>query len=488
MLKQLLISCCFIAFTLVGFSQDKKLVTINGTAPSYVGQTISFMAIEDYFSMMESRIASTTVLPDSSFSVSFYANETQKIIVRASKNKSFLYIQPNGVYDIYIPAKDKFEPYRPSGNNVEITFFNLDSTDINYTILQFQRWSDDFIGNYFYLRQSKPLEFATKMDEFKSIVEKKYKLNDTLEKFPKGSPENYLKVLVRYSFASMDNIQFAAERNRFEKHDFYIKHSPVEYQNDEYMAYINAFYEKMTPRLSMETNNRVYLGLLKSSPTLIMRALGSEYTLINMRLREMVMIKMLSEEFYSKDFPQTNILTVMDSVANHSLFDANAVIARNMKLRLTELSVGGKAPDFVLKNTAGETKLLTNYGKKHLYIHFYDPSSSKSKLELDPLKKLYETYKEDIQFITVYPNKEYKPEDLNNYLDVIPWEKFQVDDANAVWKNFKIETFPSYVLIDGYGYVVGAPALGPMPNGSYETIDKSFFYIQKVNTELRGGN
>jgi hypothetical protein len=254
------------------------------------------------------------------------------------------------------------------------------------------------------------------------------------------------------------------------------------------MEYINAFYEKMTPRLSMETNNRVYLGLLKSSPTMIMRALGAEYTLINMRLREMIMIKMLSEEFYSKDFPQTNILTVLDSVSNHGFFDANAVIAKNMKLRLTELTVGGKAPDFVLKNEKGETKLLTNYGKKHLYIHFYDPSSSKSTIELEPLKKLYETYKEDIQFVTVYPDKEYKSEDIKLYLESIPWEKCKTDISSPVWNNYKIETFPNYVLIDGYGYVVGAPALGPMPNGQYETIDKSFFYIQKVNAELRGGN
>ena len=350
MMKFFLLSYFSLFSLIFSFGQEKKLVTISGIAPTYVGHTISFFEIEDYFSMKENRIASTNVQADSTFNVSFYVNETKKIIVRGNKNQSFLYIQPNAKYDIYLPEKDKFEPYRPSGNSVEITFFNLDSTDINYSILQFQRWSDDFIGNYFYLRKSKPMEFAQKMEEFKGLVEKKYNLNDTTIKYIKGSPENYLNVFVRYSFASMDNIQYAAERNRYEKHDFYIKHSPVEYQNDEYMAYINAFYEKMTPRLSMETNNRVYLGLLKSSPTLIMRALGAEYTLINMRLREMVMIKMLSEEFYSKDFPQTNILTVLDSVANHSLFDANAVIAKNMKLRLTELTVGGKAPDFVLKN------------------------------------------------------------------------------------------------------------------------------------------
>jgi hypothetical protein len=101
---------------------------------------------------------------------------------------------------------------------------------------------------------------------------------------------------------------------------------------------------------------------------------------------------------------------------------------------------------------------------------------------------LYELYKGDVQFITIYPKKEYKAEDVKAYIDTIPWEKFQVEESNAVWKNYKIETYPGYVLLDGYGYVVGAPALGPMPNGSYETIDRSFFYIQKVNKELQEGN
>jgi hypothetical protein len=42
----------FSLFSLIfSFGQEKKLVTISGTAPTYVGQTISFFEIEDYFSM-----------------------------------------------------------------------------------------------------------------------------------------------------------------------------------------------------------------------------------------------------------------------------------------------------------------------------------------------------------------------------------------------------------------------------------------------------
>lgn len=468
------------------FSQTKSIVKITGFAPSYVGQTISVSEIEDYISMNEAVVATTTVSEDSTFTLSFYSEDIQKIVLRPDKNWSFLYIQPNSAYDIYIPEKDKYEVYRPNGNSIELTFFDLDTNDINYKILQFQRWTDEFVSNYYHLKNIKPLEFGAKMDEFKTQVEKAYNLSDT-SKREITSTEKYFLTFVKFSIASLDNVQFAAERNRYEKHDFYIKHNPVEYKNDAYMAYINAFYDKTFPRLSTETNNSVYKGLLKSSPTLIMRALGGEYTLINLRIREMVMIKALSEEYYSKDMPQTNILTVLDSVSNHSMFAANAIIARNMMNRLTQLVQGGKAPDFVLKNAKGETKTISKYSNKHLYIHFYDPSSIKNTMELEPLIKMYDTYKKDITFITIYPDKEYDSTVLKKYIDVIPWESYKVSSVNSIWKNYKIETYPSYVLIDAFGYVVAAPALGPMPDGQYQTIDKTFFYIQKLNSQMKEG-
>lgn len=484
MVKQTLF---FLFLTLFFYSeiqaQEGFIVSVKGYAPSYVGQTINFMEIEDYFSMNEASIASTIVKEDSTFSVSFFIDKTQKVIVRANKNKSYLYVQANASYDIYLPEKDKYEAYRPNGNSIEVTFFDLDSNDVNFKILQFQRWMDGFIGEYYYLKNIKPLEFAAKLDEFKTYLEKEYQLNDTtITKFTDS--EKFFNVFVRFSIASLDNIQYAADRNRYEKHDFYLKHSPVEYQNDVYMAYLSTFYEKMIPRLSMETNNRVYLGLLKSSPTLIMRALGSEYTLINLRIREMVMIKALCEEFYSSDFPQTNILTVLDSVSKHSMFDANAIIARNMSNRLTELVQGGKAPDFVVKNEKNEQKVLSNYKTKHVYLHFYDPSSQNSTIELAPMLKMYEMYKEDVTFLTIYPDGVYDANQLKTYLETIPWDKCKVERSNPIWKNYKIETYPSYVLIDAFGYVVAAPALGPMPDGQYQTIDKTFFYIQKLNNEM----
>jgi hypothetical protein len=90
------------------FGQEKEIVTIKGFAPSYVGGTIQINEIEDFVSMKETSIASTTVKEDSTFTLSFYAKETQKVVIRANKNHGLMYIQPKATYDIFVPDKDPY--------------------------------------------------------------------------------------------------------------------------------------------------------------------------------------------------------------------------------------------------------------------------------------------------------------------------------------------------------------------------------------------
>jgi hypothetical protein len=261
------------------------------------------------------------------------------------------------------------------------------------------------------------------------------------------------------------------------------------------MNYIASFYENIFSRLEMEVNNRVYLGVLKNSPSLIMRALGDEYTLRptvvknpttamkpgNTKLRELIMIKGLGEVFYSGEFPQTNIISVLDSVANHSLFKSNGVVAKNMIYRLTELVPGSKAPDFVIKNQLGESVSLRNYSKKHLYIHFFDPSTRESAKDLELMLPIYAKYKGDVNFISVFVKNDKLTKKQLETVKTLPWETFEIDADDPILKAYHIESLPLFVLLDAYGYVVSIPALGPKPNGQYLTIDKIFFDIKKIN-------
>lgn len=476
MLKAILISfVCFFSLANSCFGQKGKLVTINGYAPAYVGKVVEVYEIQDYFSNTESLLASSIVGIDSTFNLQFVGNKTQKVVVRSNKNSSFLYIQPNAKYEVYLPEKDKYDPYRPNGNSVELSFYGLDSNDINYKILGFERWVDDFLGTYFYIKKVNGLEFALQLEKFKKNVEKAY-INDS---------STFFKTFVKFSFASLDEIQQSEAKGLDQKYDFYIKYAPVSYENDAYMKYITNYYENLMVRLSFKVYNEVYLGILKSSPTLIMKALAGEYYLMNLRLREMMMVKMLSDVFYQGDFPQSNILTIMDSVTNHAMFEANKVISRNLKNRLLELVPGGRAPDFMFTATDGTTRTLASYANKHIYLHFFDPSSIENIKESQLLIPLQLKYQKDIQFITVYKKKEKYSEDEKKALESIRWDKFEISDVDPVLKKYQIETFPSYVLLDGYGYVVASPALGPIPNGQGVDIEKTFFHIQKVKDEMK---
>jgi hypothetical protein len=443
--------------------------SISGIAPSCVGKTIELFGISDYFSNIEKLIASTTVKEDSSFTFNTNIRYTQKIIIRCNKNKGFMFVEPNAHYSIYYPKKNKYDPYKATGNDVEVAFLSLDSSDINYKILGFQRWVDNFLGVNYYRKSLNHTDFLESLERFKSNVEKAYK-NDS---------SNYFKTHVKFTIAGLDNIKHSGERNRYEKHDFYIKYAPVAYNNEAYMLYISDFYQKLMPRLSQRANEEVYSGVLKSSPTLIMKALGSEYTLVNLRIRELVMIKSLGEMYYSEDFPKTNIKTILDSLSINCLFQANEQIAKNIRSRITTLVPGGKAPDFALIQDTKSTKTLYSYAGKHLYLHFFDPESEINYRELSVLKELQQTYGEYVQFVSIYRDADSLSSQAYDRLNSISWDSYKIPDSNPLWKNYCIKSYPQYTLIDPTGYIVACPALGPTANGLYETIDKTFFYIKR---------
>ncbi len=473
----------FVLFPFMGITQS--VTKIVGFAPDYVGQTVELFEIEDYFSMREQLVATTIVKEDSTFNFQFFNPKTQKVIVKSNKNTGFLYIQPNGEYEVYLPSRNRYDAYRPMGNEVEIGFFNLDSTDINYKILAFDKWVNSFLGVYFPSKKVNGSEFVLQLEKFKENAEKYYESDTSV----------FLKTHVQFSIAALDDIQFAGARNRFEKFDFYIDKYPIIYESDAYMSYINNFYSNIIPKLSKEVNDKVYLGILKSSPTLIINALAKEYTLRptlvntpkgemligNARLRELIMIKGLSNVYYSPDYPKTNIIKILDSLSAHSIFSENKLIAKNLIYRLTALVPGAKSADFLLTNKKDEIRTLTNYAGKHLYIHFFSAANKESINEMELMKSIYGRYKSEVNFISVYEKDENLSKKNRDHIHSFPWEVFELDPNDQLFKTFKPASYPFYILIDPIGYIVSIPALSPKPNGQYLSIDKVFFDIKKQN-------
>jgi hypothetical protein len=453
-------------------AQAEEITRIDGFAPKYIGRQVEIFQVMDYVTLRKERIAYTTVGADSMFHCSFFLDQTRKLVISSDNNYGEIYASPGAEYLVYLPLKGPHDPYRPLGNQVEIAFSDLDTNDVNYKILEFDRWMDEYVFAYYTKHNAENLYFAKRVDQFKSLVEERYK---------KDTSDLFLMTHIKYSVARMDDLNFTGSRNKYEKYDHFLRRVPVQYQSDTYMEYMRNFYDDLLPRVSNSLNEKIYQGILKSSPSVVMTALGSEYILQdNRRLRELVMLRMLGEAYYNKEYPGTNILTILDSLQRFALYPEHKAIASNLVWRLTELTQGSKAADFRLPAGTNTFLTLDNYKGKYLYVTFLSGSSTDIVKNLELLEPIYQRYRNEAEFLTlIQTEKPVNDKAAKSIIGKTPWKVLEIPPGNGIYSTYQVMSLPHYLLIDPTQYIVANPALGPVPNGKYETIDMIFYQIKK---------
>ncbi len=479
---KLFVNLLFI-ISITAFSFGQQKTTIKGVTTGFVGKKIEFYKIKDYFSLKDSLIGEAIIQKDSSFQVEISLHQTEKIIVKCHKNTGFIYASPGATISISLPDKDPYNAYRPQGNKVEIAFLELPKTDINYKILEFDNWVHEFLGVYFNRKTTSTLEFSKQLDTFKLNVDNYYKADTSF----------FFKTYIRYTIASLDDINFIGMKSRIEKFVLYLKDFPVSYENDKYMDYMSLFYKNIFAMVSTDINQKIYKSILSSSPTLLMRHLGSDATLRNPRVRELVAIKGLSDVYNGKDYPKSNIITMLDSIARFGLYKQHRGIAQRIVERLTELAPGMKAPNFeITQSGLKDTITLNTYAGNYVYLQFVDPTLQESKKQIELLVPLFEKYGKTFRFVTIVDLHNELTKEQKTYYATIPWEKYYLHFDHPMIKKYSIKSFPSYVLIDDTGILHSYPAASPIPDGEYDTVEKVFYTIkrkvelEKMNKEKSG--
>lgn len=479
-----------LSFTLVfAFLSLAQTTTIKGYAPKYVGKTIEINHLEDFISQRETRLAVSEVKADSTFSMTFTNTKMQKVIIRSDNNFSYIYIEPNKTYEILLPLHDKDKPYRPLGNYVTSIFLNLDTNDINQKILNFDIAIDRFyaLNVYDFVRNKQRF-----LDKYKVLKDSIYKVN--------ASEDLFYQAFIHYSFADLDMSIYTNEKALRYIFDTYINKQGVIYDNEMYFLIVKKLYSRLFSQLDIEVNNKVYMGILKKSPSIIMQALEHEYLTApffvrnekkivkaysNEQLRELAMIIGLKDSYNNPEYPKTNIIDILDSIAKYPKYPENGLIAKNVTYRLTEVTAGNPAPDFALTNQYGKLISLKGFENNYLYIHVFKPNYTTTAQEIELLKNIYQRYSGIVKFVSVYTKEEKENKKISKLLSTLPWDVVELDETDRFFKTFNVQAFPHYILIDRTGVVVSTPALGPLPNGEYITIDKTFFDIQKMDKMMQ---
>ena len=451
-----------ILLTLLSHSVFAEVI-INGYC-DFPKATISLFEIEDYITKTEKKISETEVDDKGNFRLIFSSNDIKKIILRVNSNFTWMYIQPNSTYFIDIPKDGQITQFI-TNNEIEMVFFRLASDDINYKILGFEAWMDNYLSDIYILKDKQPGDFVQKIAAFKKEV------NDVYSKDTSLFFSSYLK----YSIGlTIDNINFISAPSEADKFEFYIKDSPILINNNKYIEYLYSFYENYYYKLDQNLRAQLNTSIRKYDLENCLQTLKKDPYIQTEELAELILLMMINQSAFSQEISKN----ILNKIYEKSINENYSTIAKNLLLKADEINIGDIFPNLVLDKKSQFT--LQMLKGKPIYIHCFDPKNQKSITEISALLKLNEKYEKYINIISVYskPKEDFSMSEQRN-LNLIKWKKFELEPSENSWKILNIPSFPYYLFLDKDLVLLASPALSPSPNGSYETIERSFYDIKR---------
>jgi len=465
-MRKLLVILLAFASTL---STAAKTYEMVGYAPRFVGQKVTLYTYQDYVTMTKIKLGEGVVsATDSLFHIPLNIKTTVKGIIHIDKTEAEIYLAPETTYDLYF-LKAVGQPDGFQTKKTEVVFFGLDTTDINYRIIQYNSWFDMYVSaNSDSINTN---NFHTFLDTFKTNAAEAYKDID----------DEFFLTYVRYNIAEMDQAFNTKGEQRLNTFLNYIQPFPVYYENDQYMRFLKRFYSEDLNDYNPDTETAIFIALANSSPTQLMKALKQDLFLANPEVRELMMVEKLGKAFYNEPQFRPNILTILDSVSKFGVFRHSATVATNVLTYLTSIEPGFPAPMISLNNPGGDPVTWDKYRGKFVYFTFFETWNEKALAELKIITELRKKYNEDIAFLSVCtdPTREafdkFKQENPE-----LAWDIFYVGRDETLMQKYRVNVVPAYFLIDQDGFITMAPAPGPSPDGEYESIDKTFYYIHEA--------
>lgn len=461
----LILSSCYFPYSILA-----QNIFISGYAPSYKGAEITMFSYADFISNSEIPVSTQTVSDSGFFNFSFQSENIKRILLRSGNQKANMYVEPTYNYKIFFPARDSIRFVNPSiEQSLDLTFAITDTTEINALVIDYNEQFENFWSeNYQYFVQKKS---RTRLDTFEIQMLARYsKIN-----------KPYFKSYITYDIAELDLNTFQSKLELAKK---YIIGKPVLNKNYEYMSFFNAFFNHYLQQYTTSVNGRALVEQIntKSSFEGCMNVLAEDKYLKTDTLRELVLIKGLSELYYSTNFRRENVLYILEQIASTSKIAENQNTAANVIHSFSKLKPGTLAPEFSLTDKNGKTINLTDFKGKYVYLTFWTTWCTSCLQEMKLISNLKKKYGDKITFVSI--NIDEDPVQMNKFLaknQKLDWVFLNYSSQKEVKYKYEIKSVPSYFLINPYGNFQQAQALRPT-----QSIEATFYEIRKKKSRSKG--
>lgn len=447
-------------------------VTLKGNIPEYAGDELTFLAYSDLITYTEKELCTTIVDEHGDFSCSFEVDQTRYVFLHLGVYEAFVFVEPGKEYELLFPEKeeksiiDELNPYfEPVLYHLGVE--NTSEEELNYQLAYFDDVYTKVINENAYLiySKSKDLNVDSSLQKLDSIFSE--------------VDHPFFRDFKKYRFASFRHISYQ-EKMKSISNTYYLNQK-ILYHNPAYMELFNQVYDKYFQYFGRtEYGSRIYKDISElKSITSLKQTLGKDSILTNDRLKELVILKCLHDEFYHDKFPRSAMLVVLDSLTIQTEIPEHKIIAQNIRKKVTKLLVGHKPPEFKLYDKDSNLVSLDTYRGRYVYMGFCTTISYACIQEYDKLQRLHELHQDYYEIIVLSMD-----ESLNHMKRFIEKKGYtytflHYGNQPEVFKDYDIRAFPTYYFIDKEGRLLMSPA--PAPD---EKIEQYIFQKMKEAGDL----
>ena len=457
----------FLFFLLISTSLIADETRVSGKIPGAGNKEIRIIAYTDQITYLDTVIAQQLIDPEGNFSIHLDLTETIYTRLDIEYFNIELYLEPGENYTITTDSISFLGNFRPYYKK-ELLNCNIISgkNDLNNFISNFNISYNQFINDHFeeiYKRRKIDL-----IEEFKDSLQIKY-----------GNVKNkYFQEYMRYKMASVYHAAMPTSQAKLFGEYFYKQ--PVLYQNIEYMYFFNQFFSQFLTSGSKEIKRADLLSTInyQNSFSALIDSLGKDTLLRNEVIRELVLFNGITELYHSPDFSKKSIINILNQAKTESKFPEHRMIAGNLIRSLRKLQPGTPTPGFSLPRLNGEMFNFPEQNNKPVYLSFMTTWSYACIAEMELMQKLYEKYKDQIDFVTVSLDQDTVV--INKFVNEkkYHWTFLYNGDDYPLLYDYGIKTFPAFVLIDSNGKIVQYPAYKPS-----EIIEDTFQRMIRESTK-----
>lgn len=463
-MKKRLAIFLFILFTLTVFSQN---ATIVGTASGQPGKLVRIIDYADQFSRLEHTIAQTQTNISGEFFMQIEVSKTTFAFLALDLEKGEFYLSPGASYEFNI-LTDTVLRKQSIFDRLPLNFTLVATDDgIQLAIEEFNIAYNDFIYNnikniYRSKDKSVVMNFVVEMQE----------------KYANNQPD-YVSNYVDYSLASLLWLS-KKESNRQILENYFIN-KPVLYDNIQYTDFFKEFFKNYFDNEKIYTYEEFILAINNAEPISIVDKLliRDEQLALDRRIREIVVMLLLSRNYYNRDVNKERIISKLIDISHNSEYKENRVIAENFIIKLQELQKGTIAPGFTLIDSNNSSVSLDDFNGKFVLLSFVKEDCNICNFHTQLLNDIKKQNGDKFEIVTIIVGDNIDKLAMFAQKNGYNWPILKLGDNILLLEDYKIRAYPSYIFINPDGTIAYANL--PMPD---ENMDMYLLrFMSRYNTE-----